>query len=78
MELAHRQQVGGGHPGEGSSENFSSSTYLIQVLLFLLHSNFAPFGLLLPPLRLFLSLFLVRDLKSPLPSRGGLEQKKEY
>lgn len=59
-----------------TAENFTSTTYLTQVLLFLLHSNFAPLGSLPPPLSLFLSFLLVRGIETPLPTRGGLEQEE--
>lgn len=68
---------GSRHSANGAvqtAENFPSTTYLTQVLLFLLHSNFAPLGSLLPPLSLFLRFFLVRGIKSPLPTRGSLER----
>ena len=52
-------------------------TYLIQVLLFLLHSKLAPLGPLLPLLSLFLCFFLIRDPEAPLPTRSGLLQKQQ-
>lgn len=55
------------------------TTYLIQVLLFFLHSKLAPLRPLFPPLSLFLSFFFVRDSKSPLPTLSSLQQEeREY
>lgn len=52
-------------------------TYLTQVLLFLLHSQLAPLGPLLPLLSLFLCVFLIRDPEAPLPTGSGLLQKQQ-
>lgn len=52
------------------------TTYLIQVLLFLLHCKLAPLRPLSPPLSLFLSFFFVRDPKSPLATRSGLQREE--
>lgn len=51
-------------------------TYLIQLLFFLLHGKLAPLGPLFPPLSLFLGFFLIRDPKTPLPTRSGLQQEE--
>lgn len=52
------------------------TTYLIQVLLFLLHCKLAPLRPLFPPLSLFLSFFFLRDPKSPLATRSGLQREE--
>lgn len=60
-----------------TAENFPSTTYLTQVLLFLLHSDLAPLGSLPPLHSLFFSFLLIRGIDSPLPTMSGLEQEGE-